>query len=75
LDQDTQVKTLLNNFLTQRKALELSIAKNKRLEEELTQERTKNTEVSEIKKQHYRQVDSLEQDLQQLQIRSRKERE
>jgi hypothetical protein len=49
-DQDAQVKSLLNNFLTQRKALELSIAKNKRLEEELNQERTKNSEVSEIKK-------------------------
>ena len=47
---ETQIKSLLNNFLTQRKALELSIGKNKRLEDELIVEKNKNFEVNEIKK-------------------------
>lgn len=47
---ETQIKSLLNNFLTQRKALELSIGKNKRLEDELIVEKNKNFEVNDIKK-------------------------
>jgi hypothetical protein len=51
---ETQFKGLLNNYLTQRKALELSIAKSKRLEEELAAEKGKNYDVVEIKKQYQR---------------------
>lgn len=49
-DLEGQLKALLNNFLTQRKALELSIAKNKRLEEELAGERGK-YDILDVKKQ------------------------
>lgn len=55
-DLEGQLKALLSNFLTQRKALELSIAKNKRLEEELAGEKGK-YDVVDVKKQFQRHID------------------
>ena len=51
-----QMKNLLNQFLVQRKALEVSIQKNKKLEEELSEFRAKQMEIDGNKKINDRQI-------------------
>jgi len=55
-----QLKGLFTLFTTQRKALEVSIQKNKRLEEECLALGSKNRENEEGKKLMQRQVEHLE---------------
>jgi hypothetical protein len=50
------MKNLLNQFLVQRKALEVSIQKNKKLEEELSEFRAKQMEIDGNKKINDRQI-------------------
>lgn len=70
-----QMKKLLSQFLVQRKALEVSILKNKKLQEELGQIKAKQMEQSESRKIHSRQVENFEEEIASLKSRFRKEKE
>ena len=63
---ETQFKNIVNQFFIQRKALEVSIAKNKRLQDELTELKSKQHEHSEGKRVHGKQIEQLEQEVQYL---------
>ena len=69
------MKNLLNQFLVQRKALEVSIQKNKKLEEELSEFRAKQMEIDGNKKINDRQISNLESEIDELKTRQRKDRE
>ena len=69
------MKKLLSQFLVQRKALEVSIQKNKKLQEELSETKAKHMEHNENKKIRSRQVEDLEEEVAQLKSRFRKEKE
>ena len=69
------MKKLLSQFLVQRKALEVSIGKNKRMQEELSQIKAKQMEHDESKKMHTRQVENFEEEIGSLKSRFRKEKE
>jgi len=72
---EAQLKKLLGQFLIQRKALEVSIQKNKKLSEEVGQIRAKQLEHEETKKQHSRLVENFEDEISSLKSRFRKEKE
>ena len=70
-----QMKKLLSQFLVQRKALEVSIGKSKKMQEELSQIKAKQMEHDESKKIHTRQVENFEEEIISLKSRFRKEKE
>ena len=72
---ESQMKKLLSQFLVQRKALEVSIAKNKKGQDELNQVKAKQMEHDESKKMHTRQVENFEEEIVSLKSRFRKEKE
>ena len=72
---EAQMKKLLSQFLVQRKALEVSIHKNKKMQEELNQIKAKQMEFDENKKMHSRQVENFEEEIVSLKSRFRKEKE
>ena len=49
-----QMKKLLSQFLVQRKALEVSISKNKKMQEDLSSIKARQMELDEGKKMHMR---------------------
>lgn len=57
---ETQFKALLKAFTTQRKALELSIAKNKRFEESNQQLSSKNRDMASSEHSNALKIEALE---------------
>ena len=72
---ESQMKKLLSQFLVQRKALEVSISKSKKMQDELSQIKAKQMEHDESKKMHTRQVENFEEEIVSLKSRFRKEKE
>lgn len=70
-----QFKSLLSAFTTQRKALEVSITKNKRYEEQLMSLQTKNRDYTGQQALYTIQIDTLENDNKNLNQRLKRERE
>jgi chromosome segregation ATPase len=70
-----QFQALIKVFSNQRKALQVSISKSKRFEDQATQLAKKNQELAQQNSSLTGQVDSLEQDLKKIQSRFKKERE
>lgn len=75
LQMEGQMKKLLSQFLVQRKALEVSISKNKKMQEDLSSIKARQMELDEGKKMHSRQVENFEEEIIGLKSRFRKEKE
>ena len=72
---ETQFKNIVNQFFIQRKALEVSISKNKKAQDELAELKSKQHEHSEGRRMHGKQIEELEQELQSLKQKSKKDKE
>ena len=70
-----QFQTLLKAFTMQRKALEVSIKKNKRYENEMQSLTQKNREILTVNQTQMAQIEQLESDQRLLKSRFRKERD
>lgn len=74
-DYVTQLKSLFAVFTQQRKALEVSIQKTRRLEEDSQKLDTRNKTLEEQAKGHQRKVDQLEQERDALSAKFKREKD